>query len=941
MVSHWDKDRTNFRSCIKLSYSIYEPGIFVPDEGFIKRNSNAIAVNKSTVWGKKDGSYIHNVKFKELLNTHLLSLLFLFLALCSCHKPATTTQPPPHFFTWDTLPDLAPFAGATQQDGLGGAFAGTHNGAIIMAGGTNFGGGYFWEGAQKQWFDQIMVLPPDSNTWQQQSIRLPGKWSYGVSISTAEGVILIGGRDESTVSRKVFRLQWDQTLNQVNLDTLPDLPTPLCFMSGALSGNTIYVAGGLDALAGVPQQHFYSLDISEKGLENDWQTLPPWPGKPRLLPVAAAQSNGETDCFYLFSGQFPRKGQTNEYLTDAFEYNPATKSWRQRAAIQPGKGPARCVFAAPGIDIGANHIAIFGGVSGEINTQLENLNLEIDQTRDTALIAQLEEQKTNIYRTHPGFPKTVLLYHTITDSWTTADEMPYDNMITTNIFRKGDQLVIPNGEIRPGVRTNRVVQIGMADRKAAMYLIDYGALLLYTLVLIWMGWYFARRQKSTDDYFKGGGRIPWWAAALSLFGTGLSAITFMAVPAKTFATNWAYLVLSLSIILIPPLVSRVFIPVYRKYNLTSSFEYLRLRFNQPVQLLGAFSFLLFQLGRVGIILYLPALALNVVAGIDIILCILVVGLISLVYTLMGGIEAVVWTDVFQVIVLMGGALISVVLMLGNMEGGLGQLIQLGIDQHKFEIFNMAFDLRQPTFWVVLLGGFFSYLITYGTDQTMVQRYLSTADVAAAQRSIWTNAILALPAIVLFFFIGTLLYGFYQQYPHELPPGMAPDAVFASFIIRELPMGMAGVLIAAIFAAAMSSISSSINSAATVYAIDCHPTWSRHPFGLRDARIASLLFGLAGTAFALLLANADIKSIWDEFLKIIGLLTGGLGGVFLLGMITKRANGRGALLGLLASAGVQYWVSTQQVVHLLLFTATGFVSAFVLGYLFSLVLREVD
>ena len=257
-----------------------------------------------------------------------------------------------------------------------------------------------------------------------------------------------------------------------------------------------------------------------------------------------------------------------------------------------------------------------------------------------------------------------------------------------------------------------------------------------------------------------------------MFGTGLSAITFMAVPAKTFATDWAYFMRALPILLIPILVNWLFIPFYRKLEVTTAYEYLEMRFNLPTRLLASFSFLIFQLGRIGVVLFLPAIALNVITGFNIYWCILLMGGISLLYTMMGGIEAVVWTDVIQVIVLLGGGLLCLTLMILHFENGVSEIIQIGTEDQKFNMFNMAFDFKQPTFWVVIIGGFFSNLIVYSSDQTMVQRYLTTPDTLGAQKSLWTNIIISFVSSALFFFIGTALYAFFKDQPQHLIPVMS-------------------------------------------------------------------------------------------------------------------------------------------------------------------------
>ncbi|HHS95327.1 MAG TPA: sodium transporter, partial [Phaeodactylibacter sp.] len=578
----------------------------------------------------------------------------LFTTACRQAPASHSVQREAPIFHWDSLPALIPFVGDTVQYGLGGVFAGTHHGVCILAGGTNFRGQPFWQGGTKHWYPHIMVFDPDEGTWQQQDITLPRRLSYGVAISTSEGMFLIGGRDARHISRKVYLLRYDEAQKQVLIDSLSDLPLPLCFMSGARVGDAIYLAGGMDSLGGTLQKHFYRLSLKGNLKQNRWEKLSPWQGAARLLPTVVAQSDGRRECLFLFGGQFPRKGQPNEYLSDAYRYNPDTGEWTQIADIQDAEGGKKPLFASLGAKVGSSHVALFGGVDGSINRQLEQLQLDLATAKDSFEIRRLKDRQKDLLTHHPGFYRKVLIYHSITDRWREGEEMPYPACITTTAFWMDNQLIIPSGEISPGRRSPRVYKIALAKQEGQMSVLDYSLLVLYALVLLGMGGYFAKRQHSTEDYFRGGGRIPWWAAALSLFGTGLSAITFMAVPAKTFATNWAYLVLSLSIVLVPPVVSKVFIPAYRKYNISSAFQYLRLRFNRWVQLIGAATFLLFQLGRVGIILYLPALALHVVLGVNLYWCIGLVGLVSLFYTFMGGIEAVIWTDVFQVIVLVGG-----------------------------------------------------------------------------------------------------------------------------------------------------------------------------------------------------------------------------------------------------------------------------------------------
>jgi len=294
------------------------------------------------------------------------------------------------------------------------------------------------------------------------------------------------------------------------------------------------------------------------------------------------------------------------------------------------------------------------------------------------------------------------------------------------------------------------------------------------------------------------------------------------------------------------------------------------------------------------------------------------------------------------VVLLGGAVLSVILITLNLENGLSGVIQTAVQDQKFAAFDMALDLRKPTFWVILFGGLFSSFATYGTDQTMVQRYLTTPDMKGAKKSLWTNIILTVPATLLFFFMGTALYAFYKQNPGNLDMGLQNgDSIFPWFIVNELPDGIVGVMISGIFAASMSSVSSSINSAATSYSSDIHFRFRPQAAnqGLRIARIATIVMGVSGTLFALFMASWEIKSLWDVFNKVLGLIIGSLGGLFLLGVLFRKAHAKGAMIGFVISLLVQVYIATFTHIHLMLYTASGVLTCVLVGWLFSLLLPD--
>ncbi len=469
-------------------------------------------------------------------------------------------------------------------------------------------------------------------------------------------------------------------------------------------------------------------------------------------------------------------------------------------------------------------------------------------------------------------------------------------------------------------------------------IVNSSVVIIYFLALLCVGYFFSKRQKTTEDYFKGQGRIPWWASGVSIFGTLLSAITFMAIPAKAYASDWSYFLYSLTVILLTPLITLIFIPFYSHLKITSVYEYLEKRFNLITRILGSIAFIIFQIGRIAVVLLLPSIAIATVTGIDIMLCILSIGLISIIYTLMGGIEAVIWTDVIQVVVLLGGALITILTITLNVNGGLTEIIQIASDDQKFNILNFNLSFSEPSFWVVLIGGIGANIISYGTDQTVVQRYMTSNKLKDSNKTFYLNVAAILPTQIMFFTLGTCLYVFYKLNPLNISKlDMDYDAILPWFIVNELPVGLSGLLIAGILSAAMSSLSSSINSSATTYVTDIHKKLRTELLDhdlLITARVASLVIGITGTILAVWMALSDIKSLWDEFIKILGLFTGGLGGLFLLGMTTKRPSGHAAVFGLILSGFTQFIIVNNTEIHSLLYAATGIISCFVFGYVSS-------
>ncbi len=470
--------------------------------------------------------------------------------------------------------------------------------------------------------------------------------------------------------------------------------------------------------------------------------------------------------------------------------------------------------------------------------------------------------------------------------------------------------------------------------------LDYLLLASYLLLLLGVGAYFARRERSIDDFFLAGRRMPWWAAGVSIFGTQLSAITFLAVPAKAFATDWVYFLVNMTIILVTPIVIYVYLPVFYRSGVTSAYEYLENRFNVWVRIFGSMAFLLLQVARIGIVLFLPAITLATVTGMDVYTCILLMGVLATLYTALGGIEAVIWTDVSQVVILVGGALLSLMVIASSVDGGIGTIVSTGWADKKFQMFNWTWDMTVDAVWVVVIGNIFANLIPYTADQAVIQRYLTTPSRKDAARAVWTNAVLTFPASLLFFGLGTALYVFYNEFPGLLSPTVHHDGIFPLFIVQQLPPGVSGIVVAGVFAASMSSLDSGLNSMATVVVTDYYRRFRRGPEvnTLRLARWLTVLFGAIGTGTALLLAAYGVSSLLDAFREILGLFGGSLAGLFALGVLTRRAHGTGAMIGALTSAVILWFVKGETELHFFLYAAVGTMSCFVIGYAASILIR---
>ncbi|WOD42818.1 sodium:solute symporter family transporter [Hwangdonia lutea] len=829
------------------------------------------------------------------------------------------------------LPSLPAQKSDVESLGFAGMLGGAHNGVFIAAGGANFPNGLPWEGGAKVWSKDIYVFENDQ--WQLSETQLPIPLGYSASVSTDKGVLSIGGNNESLVSDRVLLLAYDASSKEINITEYPKLPEPLAFSSAVVNDDFVYVVGGKNATQST--NSFFRLNLKDP---KSWEKLTDFPGPPRALHCTATQETQTNRKLFVIGGRNEESGQKSETLTTYLSYDFKNKTWQDEGVLEID-GKPRVLMGAMAETMGSMHIMVYGGSDEVLFDALEHIGLQMRTVQNDSIKSLLVERRDEILNNHPGFSKDILAYNSITKQWFVYDTLPTKLPVTALSFKNKDDFYIVSGEVSPGIRTPKVQSFKIADAAHPFGVINYSVLALYLLVSVLIGIYFARKQKSTADYFTGGGRIPWWASGLSVFGTLLSAITFMAIPAKAFITDWSFFFLNITAILITPVIAFIFIPFFNKLKIKTAYEYLEDRFNYTARAFGSLSFILFQLGRIGIVLLLPSLAISIVTGIPVETSILIMGVLCIFYTTFGGIEAVIWTDVMQVIVLLGGSILAVVWIMLHTEASFGEMITYASERDKFNITNMELNFTESTFWVVFIGGLASAMVTQGTDQTIVQRFLTSTSVKDSQKTLYTNAVLTFPATIIFFGLGTLLFIFYTEMPSELSPAISNnDSIFPWYIVRELPIGVSGLLVAGIFSAAMSSISSSLNSVSTAYCNDFHAHFKPQVADvklLRIARLVTMITGVLGVLLALWMASSNIKSLWDQFYRFLGLFTGGLGGMFLLGMLTKKANAKGTLLGLLISAIFIWYISVFTDISFLMYSFFGVASCFIFGYIFSL------
>ena len=469
-------------------------------------------------------------------------------------------------------------------------------------------------------------------------------------------------------------------------------------------------------------------------------------------------------------------------------------------------------------------------------------------------------------------------------------------------------------------------------------ILDLLIIVTYLVIMLLVGIYFSRKNKTSNQFTKASGKIPGWAIGLSLYATFLSSNTFLGVPGKAFGTNWNAFVFSISMPFAAWIASKYFVPFYRNIGGVSAYTHLERRFGPWARTYAVVCFLLTQIARMGTIFFGIALTLQALTGYSMQSIMLVVGLCIIIYTVLGGIEAVIWTEVIQAGIKTIGAVLILYLIIKDLPGGVFKILEIGQKSQKFSLGSFSPNFTESTFWVVLFYGFFMNLNNFGMDQNYVQRYYAATSVKKASKSIWLCVWLYLPVSLLFFFIGSSLYAYSQVHPefldvikHQvaaehlngnsstaeiikmastLKVSDYADKVMPNFMVTQIPSGLLGLIVSAILSAAMSTISSGMNSSATVFSVDIYNRYIKPEISdkqnLSVLHIGTVIFGLSGMGTGIALIG--VKSLLDIWWLLSGVFAGGVLGLFLLGIVSKTSKNAEALTATIIGVCVILWMT---------------------------------
>ena len=798
--------------------------------------------------------------------------------------------------------EVRPWAGPVLLGQTDGGFACETPAGILFMGGTTGGK----EGTSPAWF-----LPRGADRWESSTVLVP-KWTAGAAWS--EGMVCAGGLvDGQPTARVQFIGVRD---GRANATDLTPLPVALAGASAAVIDGTLYVFGGASSLRPPKVENaLWTLALAKPGAT--WQRGAALPAAGRFLCAATSQYGS----LCIFGGMTLGGQGTNEKLqvsAQTWMYRPvpleatSVTGWQRMADLPSPLADARAA------SLGQAHVLLLGG-------QREASVGPFDPPVDA-----------------PAAPDRPVLFDVITNAWSTCDRTV--DVRSPLPIKTSSGALLALGQVVDDVGTNPIAgyTVSIPRNVRSLAWADYVVICGYFLLIAFIGFWFSRGQESSEEFSLGNRRVPWWAAGISMFATGASAITFMAVPALAFRTNFVWL-LPLSMLIPAYFINAYYIfPLLRRLDITSTYEYLERRFNVPLRLIASAQCVLLQtFGRASIVLVLPALAISAVTGINVYASVIGMGVVTTIYTSLGGFQAVVWTEVFQGVLKFLAPLLMIGFCLASLPGGLHEFVHSGLINHKFEFALPTWNATVPAVWILLVSFLLQFTIYQAGDQPIIQRVFSSPAEEVRRVSAMSAACGLLIGAVANL-LGIAIFCYFRAHPDKFDPGSQTDQIVPLFTIQAMPVGFAGLVIAAIFASAMSTVASAMNSVATIFTEDFF--LKLRPGATDRQRLVTLkatsyVVGFIATGIALYLATLRLDSILVVWNQISALLGGGIVGVYSLGMFTRRANGFGAVGGAVISVVLTAMLKLFTPLHWATYLPAAILSCMLGGYLLSLCSRQ--
>jgi SSS family transporter len=739
--------------------------------------------------------------------------------------------------------------------------------------------------ADGTFMSDVQVLERTGDSFKLHRAELSEPIAFSGTVGHGGKAYVVGGLNAKGVSDRVLSLTWDGS--KLSETVLPPLPAPR-LMSGVTHHRTttkdyLYVLGGVSSLQGnAASSDVYELRLADiDSGKARWVNKGEMPFGGRIGAIVRETYNE----IVVSGGWDVKEDGTLNISSDVWGYARVARDghtesgWEQRADM-----PVPVAMGAFS-KTGQGHITSVGG-----DTAGGNLTDLLAGTKEITPV------------------DGVWAFHDPTDTWVLIGTLP--KAVSGGLFAEitGDEYVLVDSvEADGSPATGEMFNFTRSTKP--MKFLDYMVIVIYFLVVAGVGTYFARKQTSSEEFALGNRKVKWWAAGISMFASGVSTISFMALPALIACIGLASTGPAIFMIFGVFVGAYVTYPMLRRLNITSTFEYLEHRYGLSLRLAGSFIGIVTQMmGRIGIVVMLPALAISSMTGLDPWKAILLTGVVTTIYSTAGGFEAVIWTDVTQGIMMTLGFIAMAVLAFMNIKGGLPAFMEYGQELHRFHFFITKFDVRINMMWFAIAGNFIA-IMAFAGDQATAQRVLSTP-MRDVRKLAFLGGAFSIGSALIVGVCGIGLFACFKSQPELLNPVMKNDQLVPLFVLSKVPMGMAGLLIATMFAAAMSTVSTSVNSCAVQFGEDFYKRFKKSTSSKEEMRVmqvVSVITGTIGTGLALWLLSMPLPTLWESFVRIMALIGGGFVGVYSLGMFTRRTHELGAIFGVVVSFFVAFYI----------------------------------